>query len=406
MLALGVAGLTAGTAGAGTVLGRTEHRPEADSNDVAPTNSSAPTPTVGFQQSYTPTQGYSAGWSVVPALDGEYVTAGYTTQGTTATGFAVYLLKVRADGTQEWIREYDLLGDGADVEWSEAGAEFFISLAQTDEGYALAGPQFNATNRRAWLLKTTADGTPEWTRTYGGPDGYRLAYGMTPAADGETGFVLTGTWDAPGYTPSGVWFLRTDADGTPVVERTYGDGVCGAVEGTAFDVTPFYDGYALTGQFYDGQNQGSGAIRVDADGTIRWSRVLTSDAVAFAGASADGSDDLWVASSAVFTAGSPAMTLTTLDATGTVTGDYSLGTGIAYDALTDGGGVTLVGNNADPTVHGFASAIAEDGSQRWRLPFEPVVLRGIAQTTGGYVVVGDPPDQAIGDGPLLARIDV
>lgn len=395
-LALGAAGLVSG---AGTVVGGTSRRADAD---PAAADSSAPAPTVGLQQTYTPTPGYSAGWSVVPTPDGGYAIAGYTTSGATVEGFAAYLLKVDADGNSEWVREYDLLGDDADTEWSEAGAEFFVSLARADGGYALAGPQFGGPEQRAWLLKTAADGTPEWTRTYGGSDGYRLAYGMTPAPDG--GYILVGDWHtpAPDWTPSGVWFLRTDADGDPVAERTYGE--CEGVEGTAFDVVPFCDGYALTGQFSDGTDRGAGALRVDADGGVRWSNVLASDAVAFAGAS-DGDGGLYVASSTVFTPSTSTVTLARLDAAGAVAASHALGTGIAYDALADAAGAVLVGSNEDPTTRGFASAVSLDGAERWRLSFDPVVVRGVARTTGGYVLVGDPPDQAIGDGPLLARID-
>lgn len=393
-LALGVTGLTAD---AGTVTGRprrsrrsrrSRRDPDSGSTDVG--NLPSP-PTVGLEETYSVSPGYDAGWSVVSIPGDGFALAGYATQASTPNGFAAFLLKVDADGSSEWVREYDVLGDFADVEWSEAGAEFFVSLARIDDGFALAGPQFNSTDQRAWLVKTAADGTPEWTRTYGDSDGYRLAYAMTPATGG--GYVLAGDWHAPDFSPSGVWFLRTDADGNPVVERTYEE--CMGVTGTAFDVTPFCDGYALTGHFFGGTSSGAGALRVDADGNVLWSNVLTSDAIAFA--AADSAGRLSVASSAVFGADPSTITLSHLDANGTVNASHSLGTGIAHDVLVDAADVVLVGDAEDPATQGFAAAVAADGTERWRLPFDPVV-RGLAPTTAGYAIVGD--------GPLLARVDV
>lgn len=124
-------------------------------------------------------------------------------------------------------------------------------------------------------------------------------------------------------------------------------------------------------------------------------RLPRPDAIAFAGtAGADGG--LYVAASTVYRGGPPTITLSRLDSNGTVTASHSLGTGVAYDALADAEGVVLVGDASDPTARGFAAAIAIDGTERWRLSFDPEV-RGLARTAGGYALVGD--------GPLLARLD-
>lgn len=150
-----------------------------------------------------------------------YALAGYVSVGPTAGIPEAILLRANEDGSLRWVREYDVLGDSADSAYSEAGEEFYVSLIRApDEGFVLSGPQYNTDDRRAWLLKTDADGAVDWARTYGGAGGdVVLANGMTTTADGD--YALVGEWDLPDGSAGGVWFLVTDADGTPVIERKY-----------------------------------------------------------------------------------------------------------------------------------------------------------------------------------------
>jgi len=97
--------------------------------------------------------------SVVQAVDGGYVLAG-STHSFGAGGNDFWLVKTDSSGNHEWNKTYG----GLDYDWA------YSMVQAVDGGYVLAGytHSFGAGNMDVWLVKTDASGNHEWNKTYGG----------------------------------------------------------------------------------------------------------------------------------------------------------------------------------------------------------------------------------------------
>lgn len=139
------------------------------------------------------------GAGVVPASDGDgFVVGGWSSSGTITSDF--WLARIDDDGGVSWTQTYD-----------NGGNEYLQSLAAThDGGYALAGSTGAPENGAGWLVRTSAMGEVEWSRTYAEPEHGGGLVGVVPTDDG--GFLLAGhagTSSETGYS----WFRRIDGEG-------------------------------------------------------------------------------------------------------------------------------------------------------------------------------------------------
>ncbi|MFB6171715.1 MAG: hypothetical protein ABEJ23_04225 [Haloarculaceae archaeon] len=155
------------------------------------------------------------------------------------------------------------------------------SLTTTADGFLLTGVVSYDT---PWVLRTDADGDPVLNRTYPGQDIHQFVGGV-PTADG--GAFLAGTQN-PGHTDAqSVWVTRVDADGVPTWSRVYGDGSDGQLRG----VLPDGDGVVLlTDTGFAGSNGPAGSLLgVGPDGNPRHrasvGALLATDAATGAGRS-------------------------------------------------------------------------------------------------------------------------
>jgi hypothetical protein len=196
--------------------------------------------------------------SVVQTNDGGYAIAGYTSSyGSGKKDF--FLVKTRADGTLEWNKTYGGTND-----------DYANSLVQTnDGGYALLGftNSFGAGNGDFWLVKTNSAGTMLWNKTYGGTNS-DYAYSLVQTADG--GYALAGsTYSYGAGSPNG-WLVKTDSAGNKQWNKTYG----GASYDEARSLVQTGDGgYALAG---DTNSFGGGydfwLVKTDSDGLSQWNK--------------------------------------------------------------------------------------------------------------------------------------
>jgi regulation of enolase protein 1 (concanavalin A-like superfamily) len=180
--------------------------------------------------------------SFVQTVDGGFAMTGSTfSYGMGKTD--LWLVKTTADGTVEWNRTY------GGIDWDVAH-----SLIQTvDGGFVMTGGtySFGVGNADLWLVKTTADGTTEWNRTYGGTN-YEVAYSLIQTVDG--GFTLAGTSNSYGAGDHDFWLVKTTADGTMEWQKTYG-GINSDVAHTIVRVAT--GGFALAGSTFSyGAGQG------------------------------------------------------------------------------------------------------------------------------------------------------
>ena len=211
---------------------------------------------------WTKTYGGTAddrGYSVRQTLDAGYILTGYTSS-SGAGSWDVYLIKTNTNGDILWTMTYG--GEDAD---------FGQSVEQTvDGGYVVAGYtySFGAGAWDVYLVKTDASGIPIWTKTLGGAD-WDIGLSVKQTSDG--GYIVTGYTGSFGAGHNDVYLVRTAADGTTLWTRTYG----GMWWDVGVSVQQTSDGgYIVTGYTY---SFGAGLddvylIKTEPDGDTLWTR--------------------------------------------------------------------------------------------------------------------------------------
>ena len=202
------------------------------------------------------------GCSVRPTSDGGYVVAGYTRSEGAGRSDAL-LVKTDADGSKLWDKTFG--GENPDMA---------KSAEQTaDGGYIVIGHtwSYGAGGWDAWLIKTDANGNEVWNKTFGGPE---HDYGESGQQTADGGYIIAGTTES--YADSShndIWLIKTDPDGNESWSRTFtaqgGYSGANSVEQTRDG------GYIITGwtQPISGE-QGGGdlaLIKTDASGDLTWS---------------------------------------------------------------------------------------------------------------------------------------
>ena len=137
--------------------------------------------------------------SIVQTVDGGYALAGFTNSfGAGAGDF--WLVKTDADGNAMWNRTY---GSGATVEDAQSVVQ------ANDEGYALVGDVNNGGNFDCFLVKTDANGTLEWSQTYGGPD-WDEVFSIVHTSDG--GFAAAGYTYSFDFDNGDIWLIKVGVE--------------------------------------------------------------------------------------------------------------------------------------------------------------------------------------------------
>lgn len=202
--------------------------------------------------------GIEEGKSVKEANDGGFIITGYTTS--FGGGADVYLIKTASDGTLQWSRTYGYL----------SGTDFGESVTQTnDGGYIITGStSMDSSLYDVYLVKTTSDGTLEWTKTYGDTLNDR---GNDIRQTNDGGYIITGQFGRsveidPGIAYYGdVYLIKTTSNGTIQWTKTFGN----AVDATGYYVQQTNDG----GYIICGERNGPYLIKVSSNGTLQWSKI-------------------------------------------------------------------------------------------------------------------------------------
>lgn len=229
-------------------------------------------------------QGDSVGQSVRQTLDGGYIVAG--TRNTLKAGDRIFLLKTDANGTMQWCKTYGRTGGdtGNDV------------LQTSDGGYIIAGKANSFTNRtndEIYLVRTDANGSVIWDRTY---EGAIQGYGVSVAQACDGGFVICG----PCNGSASVCLIKTDAGGNVAWSKAYGK----TYSDFGYSAIMAGDGsYLIVGQTRSSDPAQSGMylIKTDYEGNAIWDRtyggydgiaiVQTNEGGYLLGGTADGSDN-------------------------------------------------------------------------------------------------------------------
>jgi hypothetical protein len=189
---------------------------------------------VVWQRNYGAEQEWDGANDVIATADGGFAFAGMTTN--VAGDSEAYVVKTTADGTPEFERVFG-------EEWQDEA----FALLQIPGGYLVAGTRTRSTGpgpqndgSLAWL---DASGALVAQRYYGGPSYDRIEDVL---ALPEGGFVFSGLrGTTPGFTGQEAWLVETDASGNVIWERTYGDGRAASVARLA------EGGFVITGSVAD-----------------------------------------------------------------------------------------------------------------------------------------------------------
>jgi len=174
---------------------------------------------------------YDEGRSIQKTLDGGYIIAGYTSS--FGSGEQVYLIKTDPEGSPIWTRAYGGTNDDRGY-----------SVLETPDGcYIIAGytNSFGAGSYDFYLLKIAVWGDTLWTRTFGG-SGADSAFSVVQAPDG--GFVIAGFTSSFGAGGSDVYLVKTNSEGYMMWDTTFG----GTGNDGAYSIAATADGgYIITG---------------------------------------------------------------------------------------------------------------------------------------------------------------
>ena len=199
-------------------------------------------------------------YAVVELTGGGYVIIG----GTNSFGFGntdMYLINVDVNGSVIWTKTY-----------GGSGYDYGYDVKETsDGGFILAGytHSFGAGEADVYLVKTNNVGDIEWTKVIGGT-AEDIAWSVVEMSAG--GYALTGTSKSFGDGEEDIYFVQTDASGTPIVSKTFG----GTSEDYGTSITEVSDGgFAIAGysRSYANQAEDICLIKTDANGDEVWTQI-------------------------------------------------------------------------------------------------------------------------------------
>lgn len=219
--------------------------------------------------------GFENAASVMQAADGGFIVAGHSdsVSDDTPVNFGI------KDG---WIMKLDALGA---ILWTKNyGGTHHDSINEiigtTDGGFAFAGESdsFNGpTNiqgpKDAWIVKTSADGTVEWSKIIGMPDSRESFRCLGQTTDG--GYIAAGSINAT--DASNVLIVKFDSQGNEQWRRIMG----GSSIDYAYDVKETANGYLVACWTLSDDGDITGAhdgfdswfIKLAFDGATQWTKI-------------------------------------------------------------------------------------------------------------------------------------
>jgi hypothetical protein len=194
------------------------------------------------------------------ASDGGYAFVG-STNSSGAGNFDAWLVKTDASGNMQWNKTYG--GTGNDY-----GAQVVQAI---DGGYAIVGRTalLGSSASDAWLIKTDATGTTLWNKTFGGAANDQ-ANAIVLTSDG--GYALFGPTNSFGVGGGqDAWLFKTDANGNMIWNKTYGGA---GSEFCLYLLQTIDGGYAFCGSTTSFSAGGSDVwfVKTDATGNMLWQK--------------------------------------------------------------------------------------------------------------------------------------
>ncbi len=326
------------------------------------------------------------GYSVRQTSDGGFIITGYTGS-FGAGGDDVWLIKTDSLGSQQWAHTY------GGIRHDNGCAVLEDTL---NAGYVVLGSSssFSAdTTYDAWLIKTDLNGDTLWTRTYGGVE---EDFGSDLAQTNDGGFIIIGTTYSYGAGLGDVWLIKTSAQGDSEWTRTFG----GINEDGGSEIALTIDGgYIIVGttRLVSGDNA-AWLIKTDSNGDSLWTRTFT-DLFGYLGnAVAQIQGGGYIIGATVHESYLPPLSdgiIIRTDSLGHQMWDCLL-SGIPYsvDQTSDGGYIcagTEQGGHGRPAWWAFLAKLDPAGNAAWIRNFQWYTSAHQAQQTNDacFIMVGD-----------------
>jgi len=286
--------------------------------------------------------GQDYGQSVAQTADGGYIITG-STYSYGAGHSDVWLIKTDADGSKEW-----------DETFGGSGEDHGDSVAEiSDGGYIIAGSTQSYGNGSSdvWLIKTGANGNEEWSQTFGGSE-YDYSGSVVETSDG--GYIIAGSTESYGAGGSDAWLIKTDANGTEEWDKTFG----GSDYDWGSSVAETSDGsYIIAGSYGTGSSD-AWLIKTSADGNKEWDETFGGSGGDCGCSVAQTSDGGYIVAGYTYSygAGSADLWLIKTDVGGAEEWNQAFG-GLNYEdglsvAVTSDGGYVITGSTVSYSAGG------------------------------------------------------
>ncbi|MBD3285577.1 hypothetical protein GF359_03925 [candidate division WOR-3 bacterium] len=136
-------------------------------------------------------------YDVKEISDGNYIVTGSTYYG------ALFLLKIKPDGTIEWEKNYE----GSDEE-SYSG---YCIQEVSGNGFIISGTHGGSEGEDILLARVNSEGDTVWTRTYGENPQYDRANWVLTEYDGN--YIFTGSTETWASAGTDLFIIKTDSAG-------------------------------------------------------------------------------------------------------------------------------------------------------------------------------------------------
>lgn len=152
------------------------------------------------------------GQSIRQTPDGGYIIAGRTYPWGASYNSDAYLLKIDADGKEQWSDTYGTDG--------HEDAAYSVDLTP-DEGYIFAGTtsSLGAGVNDAWLVKVNSSGKEQWNNTFGEAN---YDYGYSTQRTLDNGYVIAGLTQTYGPSGNKGWLVKFDENGSKLWNMSFG----------------------------------------------------------------------------------------------------------------------------------------------------------------------------------------
>lgn len=217
------------------------------------------------------------GSDLVVLPEGDIIVCGYTMSSRNGD---LWMLRLDPEGNIVWQRAYG--GNGRDsgtsiVKTRDNGVVICGNTNSTDDmGKA------NRTSSDVWIIKTDLNGTPLWEKSYGG-SALDWGHSIVELTSGDLMVAsVTASDDGNISTNNGagdIWLMRLTPKGDLIWEKSYGGSFSDNVwkmEPTSKDGAYFVgDSYSLDGSFTGNHGESDLLIgEVDSNGTLLWHRLI------------------------------------------------------------------------------------------------------------------------------------